>query len=157
MFGSVCDFAVCTHQVWHLIPCRSLRREILQLYLLCCFQNTIRQFHCVCNNAAPGIKLIFVLFPENAGAVDKAVANVGKRCRIHENSKNCQCDTVLVSCFPSSYVQLLLIPKIFFLCFTKISRCSKSVNVTIFYGTENTVWFWMAFFMFRQQLTIFWQ
>ena len=81
---------------------------MLQLFLLCSFQNTVSQFLCIFNNAAPGIELIFVLFPENAGAVNKAVADVGKRCRIHENGKNCRCDTVLVSCFPSSQIWVLL-------------------------------------------------
>jgi len=117
----VCTWFCCirsvTHQAWHPIHHLSPRREISQLFLLYCFRNTIRQFFCVFNSAAPDIKLIFVLFPENAGAADKAVADVGKRCRIHENGKNCRRDTMLVSCFPSSHIWVLLISKIFFFCF----------------------------------------
>ena len=109
-----------------------------QRFLLYCFQNTIRQFLSVFNNATPDIKLIFVLFPENAGAVDKAVADVGKRCRIHENGKNCRRDAKLVSCFPSFRIWVLLIPKMFFLCFAKMSKFSRSGTVTIFYETDNT-------------------
>ena len=115
-----CCILAVTHRAWHLIPRWSPRHEVSQLFLLCCFQNTTRQFLCVFNNAAPDIKLIFVLFPENAGAVDKAVADVGKRCRVHENGKNCRCHTMLVACFPSSRIWALLIPKIFFFCFTKM-------------------------------------
>jgi hypothetical protein len=119
----VCPWFCCIHsvtdQVWHPITCWSPRHEISQLFVLYCFQNTIRQFLCIFNNAAPGVKLIFVLFPENAGAVNKTVADVGKRCCVHKNGKNCRRDTVLFSCFPSFHL------------FPKFSSCVllKCLNV----------------------------